>query len=228
MHRTISGVPFSICHDPRDETVAYHVGSTERLAAVVKASVPPRRIECPAEATGQERGRCVPMSIILQLARGGHAVTRSRGPAASDEMRLKVIEFAEKHKNAPWSASNPPEACLGQVIAACTCKSYFKRESNNWKRDFDKWAFDTRWRPEQGCDQGWLFAAAACYGLKVHAYVSPPRELGFKRYVFAAPSSAWSEVIARPTIDVHLGYVEGRGMSMHCVSLPPVWAPKVS
>ena len=90
--------------------------------------------------------------ILLQLERAGQRKTR-RGPsdAAADEMRLRVISFAERCMHAPWDPSDPSEATLGQVIAAASCRSYFLRgKQGPWKADFESWARSGSWAGERG------------------------------------------------------------------------------
>ena len=230
----ISGLPFSAPHpaqglrlgDPDQAWCLEHsVGSQQRLSTMAALLLPPRKVECPSEAIGTPaRGRCVPASILLQLERAGQRKTR-RGPsdAAADEMRLRVISFAERCMHAPWDPSDPSEATLGQVIAAASCRSYFLRgKQGPWKADFESWARRHRHRPQEGCDCGWLWAAAACYGLAIHTYSAPSRDLLVKHHVFEAPASACraGAALRRATLGVHLGFVEGDNSGVHAVSMP--------
>jgi len=193
------------------------IGSEEQLALVV--SLLSRKIQCPATAFGQSHGRCVPASLLLQLDEAGRRVTRTPGVGGVEEMRLDVLRWAQRNKDAPWSSTDLGQDKLGKMLAAATCGDYFHRDlqGKSWERDLRSWQHDHLSYPEQGCDEAWMFAAAARYGLRLHIYMCPL--ISLKRYTFAAPRSAWGKTIPKPTTDVHIGIVEGRDGGQHCVSL---------
>jgi len=121
----------------------------------------------------------------------------------------------------PWDEARPAIGTLGQVCSAAFIESsYFKNGlSGPWKPGFRQWLRQMRKHPEAGCDGAFLFAAAARYGVRIHAYTCCHQKM--RRDVFAAPPMANAPSILRPTCDIHLGVVEGDSLNTgHCVSLP--------
>jgi hypothetical protein len=71
-----------------------------------------------------------------------------------------------------------------------------------------------------GCDAAFLFAAAACLGVRIHVHYRTPAG-NMADTIFAAPSSAAPSMRARA--DVHIGYCESGVSDNHYVGLPALW-----
>lgn len=193
------------------------------MQAISTLLMPRRTVVCPMNRFyNGDRGRCMPASLLLQLEASGHeeAMSGTKRFKAVDDVRLEVLRFAEHNRHAPWAAGDKGQDKLGKVIAAATCADYFRNGlTGDWERDFRSWLRRMHDHPERGCDDAWLFAAAARYGLRVFVYTCPG--IMMKRFVLSAPRTAWApRSLHRPRSDVHLGFVQGRNGEQHCVSLP--------
>jgi len=228
-HR-ISNVPFSTSRDAGDhaEEMRFrreHIGDEVQLGVTASLLFPARRVLCPAQAFGQSLGRCLPASVILQLEESGSKPSY----AAIESKRLQVLRFAERNADAPWTPSKVGQETLGKVLAAATCGPYFRAGlTGDWRSDFRRWLRRMYDHPEEGCDDAWLFAAAACFGVRIFVYTSPAWMV-MKRETISTPPSAWSTRLPKPTADAHIGFVHGRDDELHCVSLPvATGAPQLS
>merc|ERR1719163_309759 len=78
------------------------------------------------------------------------------------------------------------------------------------------WAASSRVLSRDGCGADFLYAAAACLGLRIHVHYQRRSAFATGRSVFETPSTASPELL-RPRADVHIGYVEGNGSNNHYV-----------
>jgi len=229
----VSGLKITIAEPP--VASADKLCGESRLNLYAHTLLPPRQVRCPDDIYGGCGGQCVPASLHMQLKAAGKSITRASGLQAARELRLAVVSFAEQNVHTRWSETAGLET-LGQVVVAASCGEYFKRGlRGSWQDEFQRWAHRHRHRPLVGCDDGFLFAAAACYGVRIHM-------LGGKGMIqhlrVAAPPSAArlsGGRIRRPSLDVHLGIIEQvdseadprapPSSHQHCVSLAvsPYW-----
>ena len=191
-------------------------------AAAPLQMLPPRRLQ-PTDTDARGRsteGRCLPFALLLQLQRSGANEDLPIGTdiASIDKFRERVLSFAVAQHTARWRADSE-FASLGDVVGAVM-------EFRGWVPTRPRaiavraWAARLRTTPRSGCDAAFLFAAAACYGVRVHVHYKTRSGL-MADTQFAAPTTAPAEM--QPRKDVHIGYCESGDGENHYVGLPAVW-----
>jgi hypothetical protein len=199
------------------------VSSEAALAAAAPLQMlPPRRVvDTSFDGSGRPTpGRCLPYALLLQLQnQGSKAAARvptGADVAAIDQLRNTVLDFAVANEGTRWRDEDEYRS-LGHVIAAVI-------ENRGWAPTWPRplavrlWAARLKTTPREGCDAAFLFAAAACYGMRVHVHYKTRAGL-MANTQFAAPSSAPAEM--QPRLDVHIGFCEGESdRAGHYVAMP--------
>ena len=210
------------------------VSSEEALCRRAPFLVPPRRVEPTSHDSNgcTTTGMCLPYALLLQVQRVlPDAVPKSRSLKSINSFRDAVLDYVLTHHKAAWTqdrvmfhrhlAHLHPHATLGTVVVT------YARTRWEWLPATTEvgvpfWAVGSRVLSRDGCGADFLFAAAACFGLRIHVHYQRGSGFAASRTVFETPSSAAQELL-RPRADVHLGYVEGDGTNNHYVSLPLLW-----
>lgn len=187
--------------------------------------LPPRRAVCPDKEFGRNDGRCLPASLLLQLRDVGAKRLTDAGGASRfwskdpvDNFMQRVLDFAEKHQEARWDEGTPGAETLGNIMAYVSRLRGWDPVGMGPRPAAAAWLANMRLRPHEGADAAFLYAAAACFQLRIHVYSPMPNGYGVKRVCFEAPPGAPSQF--RPTLDVHVGYVSVGDGDCHYVSLP--------
>ena len=198
-------------------------------AAVPLQMLPPRRVE-ETHVDGRGRsttGRCLPFALLLQMQRSGRTESLELPTGTSisdmDALRNRVLNFAIEQEAAPWRTNNDTYATLGDVVAAVSASRGWTPSWTPRPVAVRTWAARLRTTPRDGCDAAFLFAAAACYGMRVHVHYKTKTTGLMADTQFAAPSTAREAM--QPRFDVHIGYCENErdGDGNHYVSLPALW-----
>ena len=179
------------------------VSSEAALAAAAPLQMlPPRRVvDTSYDGSGRPTpGRCLPYALLLQLqnqeSKAAARVPTGADVAAIDQLRNTVLDFAVANviENRGWAPTWPRPLAVRL------------------------WAARLKTTPREGCDAAFLFAAAACYGMRVHVHYKTRAGL-MANTQFAAPSSAPAEM--QPRLDVHIGFCEGESdRAGHYVAMP--------
>lgn len=190
--------------------------------------LPPRKLqETDFDSAGQSAaGRCLPYALLLQMQQLGCDVPSGRDLRTIDGFRNSVLEFASARAGDRWMSRCTQYGEFGDVVrAVAQLRGWVAPRTPNWLA-MRAWTARIRAIPREECDAAFLFAAAACHGLRIHVhYVEEGRGLVVTR--FATPTSA-SEAFRRPETDVHVGFVDNGDNSQHYVSLPPLWTSTAS
>jgi len=204
---------------------AVPAGDETQLKGAVGFMFPPRRAVCPDREFGRNDGRCLPASLLLQLrdtdAKRLADVSdanpfRSKDPV--DNFMQRVLDFAEKYQDAKWDENTPGAETLGNIMAYVSRLRGWDLIGMGSRPAAASWLANMRLRPHEGADAAFLFAAAACFQLRIHVYSAMANGHGVRRVCFEAPSGAPSQF--RPTLDVHVGYISVGDGECHYVSLP--------
>ena len=191
-------------------------------AAVPLQMLPPRRLEATDvdERGRSTEGKCLPYALLLQLQRvrpSSSDLPTGADLRSIDTFRDRVLDFAVANQEAAWRADE--YAKLGDVVSAVVSNRGWAPARPN-ALAVPLWAARLRTTPKEGCDAAFLFAAAACYGVRVHVHYKTRAGL-MADTQFAAPPSA--DPAWRPRDDVHIGYCDNEMGGNHYVSLPAVW-----
>ena len=132
-------------------------------------------------------------------------------------MRATVCDFALDHQDAPWPCGDPRYPTLGAVVrAVARSRGWGTCGVKAWAARLRKPVAPRGRAVATPCDSAFLFAAAACFDVRIHVTLAPPRGAsGVTRYTFAAPAgfaarrSRPISILGAP--DVHLGFVDERG-----------------
>ena len=164
-------------------------------------------------------GKCLPFALLLQLqrVRKGDDVPTGADLKSIDKFRDNVLDFAVANQAEPWRADE--YASLGDVVSAVVSNRGWAPARPN-PLAVRLWAARLRTTPKEGCDAAFLFAAAACYGVRVHVHYKTRTGL-MADTQFAAPPGA--DPSWRPRDDLHIGYCDNEMGGNHYVSLPAVW-----
>lgn len=191
--------------------------------AVPLQMLPPRRLEeTHLDSAGRATtGQCLPFALLLQLQRLKSVEADIPDGATLRDVeafRDRVLSFAVAEESSAWRADDD-YSTLGDVVAAVAANRGW---APTWPRALAvrAWAARLRATPRVGCDAAFLFAAAACFGVRVHVHYRTKAGL-MADTQFAAPASAPAAM--RPRAEVHLGYCENGGGDNHYVSLPALW-----
>lgn len=204
---------------------AVPVGDETQLKQAVGFMLPPRRAVCPDKEFGRTDGRCLPASLILQLKDVDKkrledvrvaSPLRSKDPV--DNFMLRVVDFAEKHQDVDWDTTTPGAETLGNIMAYVGRLRGWDPLRIGSRPAAASWLANMRFRPHEGADAAFLFAAAACFQLRIHVYSAMESGRGVRRVCFEAPPTAPRRF--RPKLDVHVGYVAVGNGECHYVSLP--------
>ena len=197
--------------------------SEEALVRRAPLLLPPRRVqETHLDSAGKSTiGRCLPFAILLQMQRANIPnVPHASDLKAIQLFRDDVLSFACQHHTAAWNSDGC--STLGDVIGKVAASRGWSNSLLPNGAAVNIWAQRLRGAgPPEGCDAAFLFAAAACHGLRIHVHYDEASR-GMQDTRFYVPASADEAVLRPPRADVHVGFVDSGDGLNHYVSLPPL------
>lgn len=200
-------------------------GSEAQLKAALQWTFPPRSLQHTAVSTDgrSAAGRCLPYALLQQLAVIKHPAAQRLGRptlAALDSLRDEVLNFASVNADVAWDSTDSRFSTFAKVVGAVCRLRGWEDGSCTGRAAVQRWACRLRRASEAG-DAAFLFAAAACFGLRIHVHYTTNGRL--VDTTFASPPTA-AVAFLPPNENIHVGFIANGDDTHHYVSVPTVWA----